>query len=171
MHNVVTLNGITENDQWTLVEMPAEGESLELPEGPALVPLKWYRENQNAVTGREDIGVWFDSDDEPEVLGEDCRRFPIIAVNFPKFSDGRGFSIARLLRERYGYEGDLRAIGDVLLDQLFYMKRCGFNSFALRPDKDINKAEANLAVFGEVHQAAVDEEQPLFRRRNSKRSA
>ncbi len=171
MRNVVTLNGITSDDQWTLVDMPAEGESLDVPDAPAIVPLKWYQENSAAVEGREDIGVWFDSDDEPEVLGEDCRRFPIIGVNFPKFSDGRGYSIARLLRERYGFEGDLRAVGDVLLDQLFYMKRCGFSTFALRADKDINKAEANLEVFGEVHQAAVDEQEPLFRRRNSRQSA
>ncbi len=164
-HDVVTTQGIQEN-RWTTLAMPEEGESLELPETPALVPFKWYLDNREQLASRDDIGVWFDSDDEPEQLGSGCRELPIIAVNFPKFTDGRGFSIARLLRERFGYEGELRAIGDVLLDQLFYMKRCGFDSFELRPDKDIDKAEAALQVFSDVHQAAVDEKTPLFRRRS-----
>ncbi|MFE8069782.1 DUF934 domain-containing protein [Marinobacteraceae bacterium S3BR75-40.1] len=165
MPEVITLDGI-KPDPWTLVEAPAEGEALELPEGPAIVPLSWWLENRDAVAGRRDIGVWFESDDEPERLGEECVSLPLIAVNFPKFTDGRGYSIARLLRERYGYPNELRAIGDVLLDQLFYMKRCGFDSFKLRADKDINKAEACLNVFRDAHQAAVDEPSPLFRRRS-----
>jgi len=161
---VITLNGIVD-DSWTRLDMPAEGESLSLPEGQVIVPLKWWLDNADATAGRQDVGVWFDSDDEPERLGEDCQSLPLIAVNFPKFTDGRGYSIARLLRERYGYTGELRAIGDVLLDQLHYMKRCGFDSFVLRSDKDINKAEACLEVFSDAHQAAVDQKSPLFRRR------
>lgn len=169
-HEIVTTQGITDN-LWTTLAMPEDGDSLELPETPVLVPFKWYLDNTDQVADRNDVGVWFDSDDEPEQLGEDWRRLPIIAVNFPKFTDGRGFSIARLLRERFGYEGELRAIGDVLLDQLFYMKRCGFDSFELRPDKDISKAEASLQVFSDVHQAAVDEKTPLFRRRSDEEPA
>jgi hypothetical protein len=87
----------------------------------------------------------------------------VIGVNFPKFTDGRSYSSARLLRERYGYAGEIRAIGDVLQDQLFYMRRCGIDAYALRADKDIDKALAGLRVFSETYQAAADQPQPLFR--------
>ena len=92
----------------------------------------------------------------------------LIAVNFPRFVDGRGYSIA-LLRERYGYSGELRAIGDVLPDQLQFMKRCGFDAFALRPDKDATKA-ARLNFFSQTYQAAADTDVPLFRRRATRGS-
>ena len=88
-------------------------------------------------------------------------------MNFPKFSDGRGYSIGRLLRERFGYVNELRAIGDVLLDQLQFMKRCGFDAYVLRADKDINKAARCLNFFSQGYQAATDTDMPLFRRRAS----
>lgn len=166
--NIITLDGVVQ-DSWTLLERPADGENLSLPDGQAIVPLRWYLDNRETVSAADPegrrIGVWFDSDDEPEQLGTDCQALPLIAVNFPKFTDGRGYSIARLLRERFGFTGELRAIGDVLLDQLHYMKRCGFSTFVLRADKDINKAPAALTAFSDAHQAAVDETAPLFRRR------
>ncbi|MDX1589519.1 MAG: DUF934 domain-containing protein [Oleiphilaceae bacterium] len=165
---IVTLDGLAQ-DQWALLEKPGEEETLTLPQDPAIVPLAWFLEHREQVRAHDPegqrVGVWFDSDDEPERLGEDCQSLPLIAVNFPKFTDGRGYSIARLLRERYGFTGELRAIGDVLLDQLHYMKRCGFSTFVLRADKDIKKAPAALNVFSDAHQAAVDQRQPLFRRR------
>lgn len=88
----------------------------------------------------------------------------IIAVEFPKFTDGRGYSLARLLRDRYGYKGELRAVGNVLRDQLLYMQRCGFTSFALQPGKDIQGA---LAAFDELsvrYQADANDPEPLYRR-------
>ena len=100
-------------------------------------------------------------------IADDLAHFAVIGVNFPKFADGRGYSSARLLRERYGYRGEIRAIGDVLQDQLFYMKRCGIDAFAVREDKDIEAALAGLNVFSDAYQAAVDQPQPLFRRRTA----
>jgi uncharacterized protein (DUF934 family) len=91
----------------------------------------------------------------------------VIAVNFPKFADGRGYSIARLLRERLGYKNELRAIGDVLLDQLQFMKRCGFDRFVLRADKNAEEAARCLSFFSQSYQAATDTDLPLFRRRAS----
>jgi uncharacterized protein (DUF934 family) len=84
----------------------------------------------------------------------------LIAVRFPKFGDGRGYSIARLLRERYGYRGELRAVGDVLRDQLLFMKRSGFDSFSLREDQDPDEAPLRVrralrAVSGLQHAAAA----------------
>jgi uncharacterized protein (DUF934 family) len=118
------------------------------------------------------FGVWLDSDEGPEALAGDIDRFAVmIGVNFPKFTDGRSYSSARLLRERYGYGGEIRALGDVLQDQLFYMQRCGIDAYALRADKDIEKALAGLSVFSETYQAAVDQPQPLFHRRAAQEPA
>lgn len=114
---------------------------------------------------RQFAGVWLDSHEDVEAIAGDLEHFAVIGVNFPKFTDGRGYSTARLLRDRYAYRGEIRAIGDVLQDQLFYMKRCGFDAFALREDKDIEAALSGLNVFSETYQAAVDQPQPLFRRR------
>jgi len=111
--------------------------------------------------------VWIDSHEEVEQLGSAANRFALVAVRFPAFTDGRGFSTARLLRERYGYQGELRAIGDVFKDLLYYMQRCGFNAFAVREDKDIHEALKGLNDFCDGYQTSVDRPEPLFRRRNA----
>ncbi|MAL96889.1 DUF934 domain-containing protein [Hydrocarboniclastica marina] len=165
MHNVILRDGTVAEDKWKLVEQTDDDSAVKPDGGSVIVPLSWWLDNRSSVSGDKNIGIWFDSSDEPEMLGEECQSVPIIAVNFPKFTDGRGYSIARLLRERYHFPNELRAIGDVLLDQLFYMKRCGFDTFKLRADKDVAKAQANLSVFGDSYQAAFDQQDPLFRRR------
>jgi uncharacterized protein (DUF934 family) len=113
---------------------------------------------------RAEVGVWLGSDAQADVVKDDLARFSLIAVDFPKFTDGRGYSIAYNLRTRLGYNGELRAIGDVLRDQLFYMQRVGFNAFAVRADKDINDALKGLTDFSEKYQTSWDEKTPLFRR-------
>ncbi len=131
-----------------------------------IVPLQLWREHAHALKARDGgLGVWLDSDEEAEEIGEDLANFQVIALNFPAFTDGRNYSNARLLRDRYKFTGELRAIGDVLRDQLFYMKRCGFDAFALRADKDPVEALQSLQDFSVTYQAATDEPQPLFRRR------
>jgi len=143
-----------------------EKETSECPEGEAvLVSLERFLENPDLVIGRADAGVWLDSDQEPRALEQFIDKLSLIAINFPKFVDGRGYSYARQLRDQYQYQGELRAIGDVLHDQLFFMKRCGFDSFAVREDKDIEVAKLGLTAFSECYQAATDQPDPLFRRR------
>ena len=88
----------------------------------------------------------------------------LLAVEFPKFTDGRGYSIARILRDRYGYTGELRAVGDVLHDQLLFMARCGFDAFELKAGKDIDGALAAFDAFSVYYQGAADEPEPLWRR-------
>lgn len=167
MPDIITQDGTIKQDNWVVVPRPAEGDSLSIPDQPALIPMDLWLAGKEHFEGHENIGVWLDSHDEPEMLEGMVNELPIIAVNFPKFSDGRGYSIARLLRERLGYRNELRAIGDVLLDQLQFMKRCGFDSYVLRADKDINKAAKCLNFFSETYQAATDSDVPLFRRRAS----
>ena len=167
MPDVITSDGSIRPDDWVVVPRPADGESLDIPEQPALIPADLWLAGKEHFEDRDDIGVWLDSHDEPEILAGVVNELPVIAVNFPKFSDGRGYSIARLLRERLSYRNELRAVGDVLLDQLQFMKRCGFDTYVLRADKDINKAARCLNFFTQGYQAATDTDEPLFRRRAS----
>jgi uncharacterized protein (DUF934 family) len=131
-----------------------------------IVPLRLWREHAHALKARDGgLGVWLDADEAVEDLAADLTHFQVVALNFPVFTDGRHYSSARLLRERYGYKGEVRAIGDVLRDQLFYMRRCGFDAFAIRPDRDPNDALESLKDFSVTYQAATDDPRPLFRRR------
>jgi uncharacterized protein (DUF934 family) len=128
-----------------------------------IVPLKTYL--GVAPELRAEVGVWLAPDSEPGELAAFTSELKFIAVDFPAFKDGRGFSTAALLRRRYGFRGELRAIGDVLIDQLFYMRRVGFSSFALRVDQDPETAVTALRTFTDVYQASVDQPLPYFRRR------
>ena len=154
-------------DDWSVLRLD-EGEAAEtvkLPEGKLIVPLAvWLAQKETLESRLPEIGVWLGADERPETLAGDVSKFSVIAVNFPKFSDGRGYSIAYNLRARLGYTGELRAIGDVLRDQLFSMHRVGFDAYATRPDRNIHEALKGLSVFSEVYQASWDEKQPLFRR-------
>ena len=158
------------DNHWPVLK-PAAGESAEsltLPDTPALLPLAlWLARKDEILARRIPFGIWLESNEGPETLAADLEHFPVIGVNFPKFTDGRGYSTARLLRERYAYSGEIRAIGDVLQDQLFFMKRCGFDAYALREDKNIEAALNSLNDFSESYQAAVDQPHPLFRRRTA----
>lgn len=158
------------DDTWNVLKL-AEGEtpeSVALPSDNPIVPLAvWLARRDELLARQRPVGVWLDSHEGPESIAGDIERFAVIAVNFPKFADGRGYSTARLLRERHGYTGELRAIGDVLQDLLYYMKRCGFDAYAVRADKDIAAALAGLDDFSENYQAAADQPQPLFLRRTA----
>ncbi|WP_194713785.1 DUF934 domain-containing protein [Noviherbaspirillum soli] len=153
-------------DDWQVVKL-AEGETAEsvaIPEGRVIVPLAVWQARRDALKARGDVAVWLASDERPEALKDDVATLPLIAVDFPKFADGRGYSIAYNLRARLGFAGELRAIGDVLRDQLFYMQRVGFNAFATRPDRSIEDALKGLTDFSEAYQASWDQKMPLFRR-------
>jgi uncharacterized protein (DUF934 family) len=154
------------NDDWSVLRLsetdtPA---SVDVPLGKVIVPLKVWQAQRDTLQSRPELGVWFASDERAEELQNEVEKFAVIAVDFPKFADGRGYSIAHHLRVRLGYQGELRAIGDVLRDQLFYMQRVGFDAFAVRADKDIHAALRGLSDFSQTYQASSDEAQPLFRR-------
>src|SRR3954469_19755450 len=100
--------------------------------------------------------------DDPASVAERLDRVARVEVNFPKFGDGRGYSIARLLRERYGYKGELRAVGEVVRDHLLYMESCGFDAFLLRDGEDPEEALPGFTDFSESYQASVTKPLPLF---------
>ena len=103
--------------------------------------------------------------DDPAVVAGAVGLAAVIAIHFPKFSDGRGYSIGRLLRERYGYKGELRAVGEVARDHLHAMEQCGFNAFQLREGEDPQEALAAFGDFSDSYQATAAQPEPLFRRR------
>jgi uncharacterized protein (DUF934 family) len=157
-------------DDWSVLRL-SEGEApetVEVPAGKVIVPLKVWQARREMLLARAgahgEIGLWFASDERAQTAKDDLGNFAVIAVDFPKFTDGRGYSIAFNLRKRLGYTGELRAIGDVLRDQLFQMHRCGFDAYATRQDRSIHDALKGLTVFSETYQASVDQPLPLFRR-------
>ncbi len=148
----------------------SEGEdaaTLALPPGPLLLPLTVWLARREALTTREDVGVWLGPTDDSALLANDLGSLRLIAVDFPKFADGRGYSTARLLRERHGYRGELRAIGDVGRDQLFYLARVGFDAFLIPDGRDAQEALEAFSDFPETYQGATDQPLPLFRRRTA----
>lgn len=156
-------------DTWQTLEM-AEGdtpENVALPAGDIFFPLAvWQARKTEIISRYKRIGLLLQPADRVETVADDLDYFVVIAINFPKFVDGRGYSTASLLRRRYGYAGEVRAVGNVLHDQLFYMKRVGFDAFALNDSKDPAYAiEHGFTTFSEAYQTSTDQPQPLFRRR------
>jgi uncharacterized protein (DUF934 family) len=103
--------------------------------------------------------------DDPAAFAERLAHVARVEVSFPKFGDGRGYSTARLLRERYGYRGELRAVGEVTCDHLYFMERCGFDAYELREGEDAHDALAWSDTFTAAYQGSVKDPRPLFRRR------
>ncbi|MBT2775154.1 DUF934 domain-containing protein [Halomonas sp. ISL-60] len=134
-----------------------------LPEQrPAFVPLPLWQANHDDV----ELAPLLTSDTELTAdLAKQLSSAAAIAIDFPAFTDGRGYSIARLLRERYDYRGEVRAVGDVLVDQLDYMRRCGFSAMALRDDQHPDDALRALSFISVRYQPDVEERQALFERR------
>ncbi len=153
---------VIETDRWRLL---AAGEASDGADG-VLLPLPRLLEAAGAdrLPGAATIGAWLAPDDDPRQLAPWLGRLALVAVQFPKFTDGRGYSIATLLRTRLGWRGELRAIGDVLQDQLFALRRVGFDSFALRADRDPQAALVAFGSFTLSYQGAVDDPRPHFRR-------
>jgi uncharacterized protein (DUF934 family) len=140
--------------------------------GKIIVPLSVFVERNNELASRiaqGEVGVWLATHELLEYLIQqqaDLNALPIIAVFVERFADGRIFSLGTLLRTRYGYKNELRAFGDVLRDQLFFLKRSGYSSFAIRKDRSAEEAIASLNDFSQPYQGAVDEPKPVFRRYN-----
>ncbi|TPW18715.1 MAG: Oxidoreductase [Halothiobacillaceae bacterium] len=153
------------DDHWHFVA--PEVDSASPPAGDIVVTLsQWQRWREPLLARRAGaLGVRLLGSDDLQPIVADLHHFALIALEFPTFRDGRAYSSARLLRDRYGYTGELRAIGDVLRDQLYYMSRVGFNAFALRADQDIHHALQAFAEISVRYQASHDEPRPLYRRR------
>ncbi len=153
---------ILTDDTWELVSAGDASGNLEY------AVLEWPCWLEQLEAGRlrpETTGVRLGPDEDPDVLVPWIDRLPLIALQFPRFMDGRAYSQASLLRARLGYTGDLRAMGDVLRDQLLLMRHCGFTSFCVRADKRASDAIKGLSDFDQIYARSVASPEPLYRRR------
>ena len=141
------------DDPWTTVD---EHDPLP-PVAPVIVPLARWQAERAALNGRLGaVGVRLRSDEAPALIARDLQRFEVVVLEFPKFTDGRAYSYARTLRERYGYTGEVRATGDVLRDQLAFMQRAGFDAFEVADTTDVAAVTAALAEVDVWYQRAAD---------------
>ncbi|HAF54628.1 MAG TPA: oxidoreductase [Thauera sp.] len=173
MSDKIIKNGCVVEDERLTVKL-AEGEAaadIAVPAGRVLVPLAVWQARRDELLARArsgEVGVWLAAGEDVAALAGDLEVLQLIALHFPKFTDGRSYSAATLLRKRHGFKGELRAIGEVLRDQFNYMTRCGFD--ALQPqagrytDAQLEAALASIGDFTQPYQASVKDPLPLFRR-------
>ena len=149
-------------DAWKRLTM-AENEvagTVTLPVGPLLVPVAVWQARRRELVEREyahgwPLGVWLAAGEGPKAIADDIEDFSVIAVHFPKSTDGRGCFTARLLRRRHGYGGELRAFGDVPSEQLVSLRRSGFDAFTLRADQAAHAPLSGLLALDPAAHAAA----------------
>lgn len=142
-------------DDW----LPAEPDAGSASAGRILTLEQW-----SEVADKRGLAVQLEPGQAPSPLFDCLADIPLVAIHFPLFTDGRGFSYGRELRE-HGFTGELRACGHILPDQMTYLRRCGFDAFQLADESRLETALASLADFDEYYQASIDQPLPLFRRR------
>ena len=160
----LTKTGVVETDNWPILSQDDELNIDALASESGLVHLSQFIAHASTLAGHDNIGVWITSDDDIEMLAPHCKNLPAVAIHFPVFADGRGFSQARLI-QRMGFKGELLAVGNFMQDQLFYLKRCGFDAFIVSDDADIASMRLSLNDFQHSYQASADEPKPIYRRR------
>ncbi len=138
-------------------------------DGVATVSLARFRDETRALTARGDFGVRLGSDDDPHELESALNQLSLIEVDFPKYTDGRSYSTAQLLRRRLAYAGELRAVGEVLRDQLYLMARSGIDAFIFTATSGDSAAVAQAAIgdFSSAYQPAGDDIRPVYARRHN----
>lgn len=163
MQNLIKRGELIADDSWQLLR---DAEAVFAAGDDVILPLARFL--QVAAAGHQGgLAVLLSPDSDPLALQGHLGSLQLIAIDFPAFADGRGYSIARTLRERLGYAGELRAVGDVLRDQLSYMAQVGFDAFAIREDRSAAEALDGLADFSEQYQGTVLKPVPLLKRRVS----
>lgn len=163
MQKIIKNNQIID-DHWVLLDADVELEQALLTQ-QAIIPFALWQAHKSALQAVPGLGIWLEAGQAVEDISEDLGHFAVVALDFPGCNDGRHFSSARLLRERYAYTGEIRAIGDVLRDQLFFMQRCGFDAYVIRADRCPIDALKSLTELTVTYQAAHDQSLPLYRRR------
>lgn len=147
---------------------PTEDGSLMLPNGPVLVSLNTWQTFREALLAHQHAkGIQLKPDEFAEAIASELEHVDLVAIEFPAFADGRGYSTGYTLRSRLGFKGELRAVGDVFKDTMFYQQRCGFNAFVVRADKRMDDALKGLDTFSTPYQGTATEPSPLFRRRSA----
>ena len=140
-------------DNWTHL---ADDAQLAAGAWPIVSLERWQAERERLMEAGVPLGLRLRSDQSPRQIADELEHFAVIALAFPKFTDGRPYSSARLLRERYGFAGELRAIGNVLRDQALFMVRCGFDAFEVEDDTALDAWRAALTRISVRYQATAD---------------
>jgi uncharacterized protein (DUF934 family) len=150
-------DGQAVEDNWTTLD----DDTPLAAECDLIVSLEQWQAGRDRLRGRNGrLGLRLASDQPPAAIAEDLEHFALIALEFPRFGDGRAYSYARLLRERYGFTGELRAVGNVLRDQLLFMLRCGFDAFEIADESAVEAWQAAIGEFTVWYQPAGDSRQP-----------
>jgi uncharacterized protein (DUF934 family) len=138
-------------------------DDVPLPQGDVILSLtRFQAEGDQLLSDGRAVGVRLKSDEEVEALAYDLPRLAVVALEFPKFRDGRPYTNARILRERYGFAGEVRAVGDVLREQAVFMLRCGFDAFEPADGSGAQQWQAATQRFRHVYQRAADAREPAF---------
>jgi uncharacterized protein (DUF934 family) len=138
----------------------------EIPPGDVIISLNRFQsEGEQLLSECRSVGVRLKSDEPVEALAYDLPRLAVVALDFPKFGDGRAYSYARILRERFAYRGEVRAVGDVLREQAGYMVRCGFDAFEPADGSTVEVWDRAAQRFRHVYQRSVDRHAPAFEER------
>jgi uncharacterized protein (DUF934 family) len=146
----------------------AEGDAPP-PTGPVLVHLADWQAKRAELLGRgTPIGVWLKSEESPELIADDLANLELVALEFPVFRDGRAYSYARILRERFGYRGEVRAVGEVLMEQLHFMLRTGFDAFELDGDDPLAAYKQAIGEFTVWYQPTGDGRQTAVQIRHTR---
>lgn len=156
-------NGESQAYSWQILRDSEALAQADISNGNYLIPLSDWQASPSRFGSN--VGVWLAIDTNPELLDSTLQALSVVAIEFGGFMDGRGFSLARILREDCDFTGELQATGGFIQDQLFYLKRCGFDAFVMDDDINIESALTSLNDFTNSYQAASDEPRPLFRRR------
>lgn len=136
------------------------------PDGNIIITLKaWKTAKENLITRQSKLGIKLNSDELLPEIVDDLDYFEIISLDFTPYKDGRHFSTARLLRERYHYKGEIRATGEVLRDQLLYMQRVGFDAFELGSNQDLNAALTAFNEFSTAYQPTANPHSPFYQKK------
>jgi len=151
------------DDSWQAID--DESNIKQLPDNKIIISLAFWNKHKQSLTARDDaLGITLNPEDDVAEIAADLSSFALVVLQFPAFRDGRAYSQARNLRLHYDYQGEIRASGNVLRDQLAFMERVGFNSFEIDDHQDINDAINGFDEIEVKYQASSDESLPLYKR-------
>jgi len=144
-------------------------EGQEIPSSAAVLVgfEQWQGQRERLLGAGAKVGVRLRSDQSPELIAEDLPHLSLVALEFPKFRDGRAYSYARILRERYGFKGEVRAVGDVLMEQIHFMLRTGFNAFEIEGGDPLGQVRAALNDYTVWYQPTGDGRKTAVQLRHS----